>query len=179
MRQIKVTYRAIFRQPTGVLNSMGAIMNGQYPVEVFGHGDKWQARNLDGMGVFAKLSKFASAAHGRQVVEESFLYLDQAWQMWAALPYTARQILEEGVSRDPRIIQPHEITVLGDGKVLWKEPEDYLHIIHAPTLAPGERIPSAACGAKVKADCFISTKANVEPTCKACAEVWRREYKGK
>ncbi len=37
----------------------------------------------------------------------------------------------------------------------------------------------ACCNAELAPKFFISTKANVEPTCKGCAEVWRKEYQGK
>ena len=88
--------------------------------------------------------------------------------MWGTPPGEAQE----------RILTPEEVSVL-DGKLFFKQAEDYTHIIHAQTIPPGARIPPAACGVQVNTKCFISTKANVEPSCKACAEVWEREYRNK
>lgn len=179
MRQIKVTYRAVFAQPIGILNPMNLKLPAPCPVEIFGSGDKWQARELitARRAVYEKLKKFSSAENGKTIVAEAFGEQLRPWQMWGTVP------MEAAMLRDfkpvERLIEPDEIKVLSDGRVLWKEADDYLHIIHAPTLPPGERIPSAACGAKVRADSFINNRANIEPTCKACAEIWRREYQGK
>ncbi len=176
MRQIKVSYRAVFAQPIGVLNPMGLKLPAPCPVEVFGAGEKWRARELltAKRQVYEKLSKFASAEHGKQIVAESFAEQLRPWQMWGTIPAIAGQSTTQ-----ERMLEPDEIHVCGDGKVLIKEADDLLHIIHAPTLEPGAKIPHAACGARVKAESFISTKANVRPTCKACAEVWEQHYKGK
>lgn len=104
-----------------------------------------------------------------KTVEESFQERLEPWQIWGK-PHNELQ---------ERMLFPDEICDLGHGKMGWKDPEDFTHIIHAPTIPEGARIPPAACGAQVNAKCFINTKANVEPTCKACAEVWKREYAGK
>ena len=178
MRTIKVTYRAIFEQPIGPLNSMGVKLPGIFPVEIFGTGEKWQAREIASPNrhVYAKLDKFASLHHGMTVVEQSFERQIEPWQMWGTPPSEEHHGAQIGVER---LLLPDEVCDLGNGKMGWRQAEDYTHIIHAPTIPDGARIPPAACGAKVKADCFISTKANVEPTCKECVKVWRREYKGK
>ncbi len=169
MRQIKVSYRAVFAQPIGILNPMNLKLPAPCPVEVFGSGQTWQARELitSRRAVYEKFKRFSSAQNGMVTVAVAF----------------AEQLRPGTVNGKPtsieRLLEPEEIRILPDGKVLWKEAEDYTHIIHAPTLPPGERIPSAACGRKVPAKAFINCRANVEPTCKGCADVWKREYKGK
>jgi hypothetical protein len=87
--------------------------------------------------------------------------------MWAIL---------EGVER---LVTPYDVVSCGSGKWAALDAEDRTHIIHAQTIPPGARIPPAACGAQVNAKAFISTKANVEPSCRECAEVWKREYRNK
>jgi hypothetical protein len=77
------------------------------------------------------------------------------------------------------VCPPYDVIDLGKGKWAAIDVEDRTHIIHAPSIPPGARVPPAACGASVNAKCFISTKANIEPTCRGCKQVWEREYKGK
>jgi hypothetical protein len=107
-------------------------------------------------------------------VEQAFERRIVPWQLWGTVPGNGTSQLAV-----ERPLEPYEVADLGNGKMALKGPEDYTHIIHAQTVPPGARIPPAACGVQVNAKCFISTKANVEPTCKACAEVWRREYQNR
>lgn len=172
MRAIKVTFRAVFEQPVGKLNPMGAKLPGPQPVEIFGGGDKWQVRSLsNGNATYAKLGKFSTIEWAQTALRDSFERQVQDWQVWGRPP--------EPPSATERMLTPYEVCDLGQGKWGWIQDEDRTHIIHAPTVPPGARVPPAACGASVNAKCFISTKANVEPSCKGCAEVWRREYQGK
>lgn len=176
MRIIKVTYRALFQQPQGVLNPMGLKLPGPFPVELFQTGANWQAQEIASPARHVyKLGKFASLQDAKRTVAEYFESQLEDWQMWSTPPH-------EGPLHPPpveRLILPDEIAQLPNGKIGWKQAEDYTHIIHAPTIPPGARIPPAACGVKVKAECFINTHANVEPSCKACAEVWRKEYQNR
>jgi hypothetical protein len=169
MRAIKVTYRAVFHQPIGALNPMGMKLSGPIAVEIFGSGERWQARELTSGAVFVRLGRFGSAMHAKSEVPTSFERQSEPWQIWGRPPNENQE----------RMLTAAEVVIDAHGKVFFKQAEDYTHIIHAQTIPPGARIPPAACGAQVNAKCFISTKANVEPSCKACAEVWRREYKGK
>jgi hypothetical protein len=171
MRAIKVTYRAIFRQPIGLLNPMKISIPGVFPVEIFGGGERWQAREIASTRrtVYAKLHHFTSPIQGMMEVDQAFKERLEPWQIWGTPPGETQE----------RLMLAGEVCDLGHGKMAWYEDEDRTHIIHAQTIPPGARIPPAACGAKVNAKCFISTKANVEPSCKGCAEVWKREYQGK
>ena len=174
MRAIKVTFRAVFEQPLGSLNPMGVKLPGPMPVELFESGKSWVARSLylDGRrgAIYEKLGRFFSLEHAKREVRDHFARQIQDWQLWASRP-------DDCGVEIPRT--QYEVADLGEGKFGWIQDEDRTHIIHAPTIPPGARIPPAACGAQVNAKCFISTKANVEPSCRECAEVWRREYKGK
>jgi hypothetical protein len=171
VRAIKVTYRAVFQQPIGKLNPMGLKIPGEIPVELFGGPTRWQARPIDRIAnAFTRLGTFGAPSEGQSILEQAFAHRLTEWQMWGTPPS----------EKEERILQPDEV-VIGTApfRVSFKQAEDYTHIIHAQTIPPGARIPPAACGAQVNAKCFISTKANVEPSCRECAEVWRREYKGK
>lgn len=171
VRNIKVTYRAVFRQPIGLLNSLGSQIAGTFPVEVFGAGEKWQAREIATpvRVVYKKLYHFTSPIQGMMEVERNFEERLEPWQVWGKPPNELQE----------RMLLPGEIVDLGSGKMAWRDAEDFTHILHGPLIDPAARVPNAACGAKVNAKCFISTKANVEPTCKGCAEVWTKEYKDK
>jgi hypothetical protein len=171
MRNIRVTYRAVFEQPIGLLNPFGAKLPGTFPVEIVGTGEKWQAREIatPARNVYKKLYHFTNPTQGMNEVESNFQERLEPWQVWGK-PHNELQ---------ERMLLPGEICDLGQGKMGWLDPEDYTHIIHAQSIPEGARIPPAACGAKVNAKCFINTKANVEPTCKGCAEVWRKEYQNK
>ena len=175
MRNIKVTYRAVFEQPIGVLNPMNLKLPGPCPVEVFGAADRWRVREIATVErrVYEKLGAFPSADAAKVVCQEAFQRQTELWQMWGTPP------TEVGPAKTERLIVRAEVQIMTDGRVLWREPEDYTHILHAPTIDPKAKVPPAACGAKVPANRFISTKANLEPTCTECAEVWRVHYKDK
>lgn len=169
MRAIKVTFRAVFRQPIGPLNPMGLKVPGAFPVELFQRGSTWTAREIatPQRNVYENLPKFASLEHARTTLDKCFQERPEPWQAWGKPPNGLTEIL----------LTPYELADLGQGKFGWIQDEDRTHIIHAPTIPPGARIPPAACGARVNVKCFISTKANIEPSCRGCAEVWRKEYK--
>jgi hypothetical protein len=169
MRVIKVVYRGIFREPQGLLNPSGLRMNVEVFVEVFQEKGRWLARGING-NPFTKLGDGVSARFIMLVVQEAFREVVEPWQTWGKPP----------AANEPRMLESHELEVREVGGVdvtYWKEPEDFTHIIHGPSIKPGEKIPRAACGQSVGAKCFISTKANIHPTCLKCAEVWEREYK--
>lgn len=176
MRAIKVTFRAVFRQPIGLLNPMGMKINAEVPVELFGNAERWQARTIpNGTGpsavpsVFTRLGRFSSLEHAKLTVEASFQERLQPWQMWGKGP---NELTEKQLTS-------YEVADLGEGKFGWIQDEDRTHIIHAPLVRPDSKVPNAACGAQVNAKCFISTKANIEPSCRGCKKVWEREYQGK
>lgn len=178
MKQIKVNYRALFAQPIGVLNPSGFKMGGTFAVEIFGSKDNWQARSVGNLAVYKKLAKFASAHNGRQVVEDSFAEKVTPWQIWGTPPMDA--MMRRDFKPVEGLLDPSELQVMSDGSVYWKEPDDYTHILHAPSHDPKIKgMPPAACGQKVHVKAFINNRANVEPTCKACAQVWREHYQEK
>jgi len=172
VRNIRVTFRAVFEQPIGVLNPMGVTLPGAFPVEVYRKGDNWEAREIASAKRrrYEKLRNCPTLEIAQTTVEQSFARCVQTWQIWGTPP---------GPDSQERMLTPYDVCDMGKGEFGWCTDEDRTHIIHAPTIPPGARIPPAACGARVKADCFISTRANVAPTCKACAEVWEKEYREK
>jgi hypothetical protein len=180
MRLIKVTYRNVFTQPIGVLNPMGLKLPGECPVEVFEVGTKWKIREIASPNrrVYEKLGEHVNARMAMERAGLSFASgLLGPWMLWAEVP-------GDGVAslREHRVLLPLEIAVItkdGRERVYFKEAEDYTHIIHAPTLDPKQRVPSAACGASVKADAFINNRANLEPTCTGCAAIWKEHYQEK
>jgi hypothetical protein len=172
MREIKVAYRAVFEQPTGALNPMGLKLPGPFPVELLSCGQCWLAREVASPRrvVYSKLSAFASLAAAKLAMREVFVKQVQDWQLWGTPP---------GVGAVERLLTPYDVADLGNGKFAWLDDEDRTHILHGPLIDPKAKVPNAACGAKVNAKCFISTKANIEPTCRPCAEVWRKEYQNR
>lgn len=176
MRAIKVTFRAVFENPIGALNPMGLKIPGPQPVEIFGQGERWQVRAISSprRQVFEKLGRFSSVEHAKSGLSEVFEKMLEPWQLWGTVAGDGDRSLAV-----ERILTPYDVVSLGNGKWAALDPEDRTHIIHAQTIPPGAKIPPAACGASVNAKCFISTKANIEPSCRGCAEVWRKEYQGK
>lgn len=183
MRVIKVTYRALFEQPQGALNPMGLKMPGDFTVEIFGGGERWYARPLDYImnsttrgPVYKKLNHFTSPIQGMATVEQAFEKRTQPWQLWGVPP--AECVPDAQIGHE-RLLLPEEVCDLGNGKMGFRTAEDYTHILHAPTIPYAAHMPPAACGAKVDAKCFLNNRVNVEPSCTACAEIWRKEYRGK
>lgn len=185
MRAIKVTHRAVFQQPTGPeLNPMGLKLPGTFPVEIFPRGEYWLVREIASpkRQVYERLGKFSSLDAAKFGVREAFKSMIEPWQIWGippvGTPAAMTDLNSNGKSLE-RLLTPYEIADLGNGKWGWIDPEDRTHILHGPLIDPKLKVPNAACGAQVNAKCFISTKANVEPTCKGCAEVWKQEYRDK
>lgn len=180
MRILKVTYCAIFRQPINKLNPAGLKMKAECPVEVYPKSDRWLVRSLPGKVVYEKLTGVPSALQARAQVELCFETMVEEWQMWGTPPLSAWEVKEQKKPA-PRMIDPGEVTILATGVVCWKEPEDFTHIMHT---GPGFNVDGnaktfqACCNEPLPPKYFISTKANVEPTCTTCAEVWKREYQG-
>lgn len=166
MRAIKVTYRAVFQQPIGLLNPMGMKLPGPFPVEIFGQGERWQIREIASprRQVYEKLGRFGSVDHAKSAIKDVFEKMLEPWQLWAVM---------QGVER---LVTPYDVVSCGNGKWAALDAEDRTHILHGPLINPKAKVPNAACGASVNAKCFISTKANVEPSCRECAEVWRKHY---
>ena len=174
MRQIKISFRAVFDQPIGVLNPMGLKLPAPLPVELVGSGTKWEAQSIAGPKPrkFDKLRKFASLTDAKQSVQDAFQTQLEPWQAWATVPWEC----------ELRLLDPSEYSELAgahSGTFMIKTSEDYTHILHGLALEKGKGLPTAACGKQVDAKCFISNRANVEPSCKGCAEVWKREYKNR
>ncbi len=172
MKTIQITFRAVFEQPTGPLNPLGAKMPGAQPVEIFRKGEFWYARELSTpkRNVFVRLGNWSSSDAARQGVENSFVRRLQSWQVWGTPPD----------SPVPCPLTSDQICDLGDGKAGWYQPEDRTHIIDPPNIEGNPRIPPAACGATgLPSKCFVNNRANVRPSCKACAEIWERDYKTK
>jgi hypothetical protein len=149
---------------------------GTFPVELFQRGASWLAREIASprRQGYDKLGKFASLEHAKAEVCRSFEKQVQDWQMWGMTP--GNGVTDLSVEQ---MLTSYDVADLGNGQFGWIQDEDRTHILHGPLIDPTAKIPNAACGARVNAKCFISTKANVEPTCKGCAEVWKREYRGK
>jgi hypothetical protein len=171
LKQIKITYRAVFEQPLGLLNPMCLRIPGNCPVEVFEAGTGWKVREIASprRQVYEKLGALPGIEYARKTVENSFKKQIEPWQMWATPPGSTQE----------RMLLPFEVRWIpkeGRDRAYWLEPEDYTHILHAPTIPAGAKIPPAACGAKIPTNSFISNRANVEPTCSKCAKVWREHY---
>ena len=182
MRILKVTYRSIQEQPCGVLNPSGLKLPGLRPVEVFAKGDKWYLREIETPRRvrYEKLGGFVTAQAAMDATLTNFGAMREAWQMWGTPPQSPMQARDHKPAE--RIIGWHEITLLPNNQIGWKEPEDFTHIMRT---GPGFNVDgnaptfTATCNEQLPGKYFISTKANVKPTCTTCAEVWEKEYQGK
>ena len=178
MRAIKVTYRAVFQQPQSpMLNPMGLKLPGPFPVELFSRGNCWLAREIASPKrvIYERLGTFVSLAAAKFALADAFEKQVADWQLWGTPPHGTKAAMESLNSNGKSVevlLTPYDVANLGDGKFGWLDDEDRTHILHGPLIDPKLKIPNAACGAQVNVKCFISTKANVEPSCKACAEVW-------
>lgn len=179
MRQIKVVWRGIFREPIGALNPLGLKMPVTCKVEVHGSKDKWQARNIDGGKPvpYTRLGSHPGALTMRNAVEAAFRSVVEPWQLWGEIPGDKEHVPEW------RMLQDHEWKEMTDKggyrAIFLLTPEDYTHILHSPNVRPDAKVPNAACGADVPPNAFINNKANVRPTCEKCAEVWEKHYQTK
>lgn len=162
---MKVTYRARFRQPVGVLNPMGVPVPAVVTVEVFEIGRRWRAREIDTRErrVFERLGEhIAGAAAAQAAVEASFAEQIAPWRMHAA--------------EDGRALPPEEVDIAPDGTVTLK-PLTHITDFAAESAAKKERRSvHAPCGKDVSPKVIISVKAGIPPTCPACREVYEREY---
>lgn len=178
MKTIPITFRAIFEQPMGILNPMGAKLPGPQPLEVFRKGEFWWVRELSTgrRQVFERLGKFSGSDSAKQGVENSFAKRLQPWQIWGAPPISESEA--RGFRHTERPLLPDEICDLGDGKAGWFTAEDRTHIIHPPSYPKETRVPPAACGATGlnPQKCFVNNRANVRPSCPACAQIWQEHY---
>jgi hypothetical protein len=176
VRALKVTFRAVFENPIGLLNPMGLKIPGPQPVEIFGQGERWQVREIASprRQVFTKLGRFISAEHAKREVADHFAQQIQAWQIWGTVPGDGEKSLAV-----ERMLTPYDVVSLDGGKWAALDAEDRTHILHGPLIRPDSKVPNAACGAQVNAKAFINNRANIEPSCRGCAEVWRKEYQNK
>jgi hypothetical protein len=175
MRSIRITYRAMFEQPTGALNPLNLKLPGRFPVEIFGNGEQWKAREIASPRrvVYERLSRFTSPDAGKQIVEASFTRKVEDWQMWGTEP-----VEPGGEVKDERIMIPGvDLVDLGGNAWGYYMPADRTHI---STSGPRtDSTATAACGATVSFKIVVSTRANVEPTCPKCAEIYKQRYASK
>jgi hypothetical protein len=95
----------------------------------------------------------------------------EPWQVWGIPP-----IEQETGKPEPRLLLAHEFSDLGDGKIGWYTPDDFTHITRPHDNFHSNQGAIAACGAHVSNKKIVSTKANKEPSCPACAAIYREEY---
>ena len=173
MRLIHVTYRAVFTQ----LKSSLFKMNGPVNVEVIERYNQWVCQSPD-TGVEFQFTKMPSAESAQKECASRFeKMLSDGWWIFGREP----AVKGSKEPRDgPRLLNPEEIQIT-DGKVYFLEANDFTHIFDPanPTRPTGDKDKSAlaACGQWPRIRNFISLKANVEPTCKGCAEVYRSVQK--
>ena len=164
MRQIKVTYRAVFQQ----LKSTAMICRAPVCVEVAETARGWISRSFEtgkdfGFTVQPRADSAMKEAESRFVT-----MLSDEWAIFGKPPEGPPGL---------RLLQPEEFTAK-DGKVYWYDLNDYTHVTskEKPTPATPVAIYPAACGESPAFKQFISTKANIEPSCPGCAEYYRKEY---
>lgn len=162
MKAIRVSYRAVFRQPIGRLNPAGFKMPAEVRIEVFGTGEHWKARNLDTGSIIG--AKAPTPLRAQQSIAECFAEQIAEWQMWAPAGENGAEIE----------VNPDQIIDLDNGRYQIRGPEDLTHIAPAGEYSP--RKMTAACGATIAGKNVISIRANVTPTCQKCAEIYLQEH---
>jgi len=176
VRSIKVTYRAVFEQPIGILNPMGCRLPGPQPVELVKKGPHWVAREIATARrqVYEKFARFFSLQGAQNEVTRHFERCLVPWQIWGIPPITATENRDH-VAQERILVPGVDICDLGDGEWGWFTPEDRTHICR-PGAPTGQGKAQAACTAVVPTKIIISTRAHVEPTCPQCAEIYLKEF---
>lgn len=182
MKTIRVTYRSVFEQPVGPLNPLKLTLPGPFPVEIFGAGEKWQAREIASSRrvVYERLSRFTDPEMGKQVVEAAFTRQVQPWQIWGIVPAPA-QGSPSYQPTERQLIPGVDICDCGNGAWGLYTAEDFTHISHTGPEnhsggTPARTSYRAACGADVVHRKIVSTRANVAPSCPKCAEIYQARY---
>jgi hypothetical protein len=127
--------------------------------------------------VYDRIGKFASLDDAKQRVQMCFKKMVEPWQIWGIPPQSPAEFANTPARE--RMLLPDEICSLGGDVFGWYTAEDQTHIIHAPVMVASVRETTAACGRRLAVKHFISNLANIRPTCKECAEIWEKEYKGR
>jgi hypothetical protein len=172
VRQIKVVYRAVFQQ----LKSVAMICRAPVNVEVAQSGGQWISRSPD-TGVSFHFTECQSAEAAKKEAESRFItMLSDEWAIFGKPPEGPAAL---------RLLEPEEYT-MKDGKVYWLELNDFTHIVDPKReltsigrINDKAKIWPAACGESPSVKQIISLKANIEPSCPKCAEVYRERYAAK
>ena len=153
MKRLKVVYRALFRQPIGALNKLGAKITCPVPVEARPVADAWIAAAPNSTAVFEAIPRAASADSLKASVAEYFEEKLSDWVM--LLPDGTQPVMTSLVIRD--------------GAVFQMEPEDYTHIQNSQRPPSSKNLAYALCGGEFRHVKFASTLENAPPpTCEIC-----------
>jgi len=155
---VRVTFRAQFAGPIGVLNTLGLNLDRCPPttVEVFRRGNKWYARECD----TKRLAEFwqigSSETHGtmKDLIAATFTSQVTPWTMFDTFgnPLDAA-LVEEDPKGDFRKIQA-------------------THIAHQSQMGmPGNQFKTE-CGITANAPQIRSKRGQQPPTCPECRKVW-------
>lgn len=127
MKPIRVTYRAVFRQPIGPLNPMNLKMPVSMTIELYeAPGKRWKARECD-TGKKRPIEPAGESANlqsAQEAVKGLFQECLLPWQMWGdpSMAIPVELIGEPRYKPGLRVIQPEEVEIR-DGKVYFKLPE--------------------------------------------------------
>jgi hypothetical protein len=169
MRVIHVTYRAVFKRLKDTLFRFDGPVN----VEIYQQKDKWMARSPDTLVDFPFTACQSPESMKKECAARFEKQLSDKWWIFGKEP--APKGGSKGMGDNPvRELQPDEIQIK-DGKVYFLETDDYTHIMDPKNPAPRPSPASnpAACGQWPKMKNFISLKANIPPSCRQCAEVYK------
>jgi len=153
VRQIRLAYRAQFRQPTGALNPMGLKLAIPVDVEVFeAKIGQWTLRSPVTNAVFTELPACASATEARRQAAANFTEQIGDWQPFHGC--------------EP--ILPADFVIKDDGKAYLLEAEDFTHIL-APGQAASRKDAPTLCGRTLPHRYFANRDQGPPPTCRICA----------
>lgn len=166
MKAIKVTYRATFEQPIGKLNPGGFKFKCAVDVEVYeSKAGQWSARRPGTTNVFAEIPVSQSSEGAQTAAAACFESRLHGWRMFHG-----------GEPLDPK-----DIKIQPDGRILMYEPDDFTHIGHPDGAGTDKRKARAACGLTFEYSRFASALENAPaPTCTLCAAVLKatRDQRG-
>ncbi len=163
---MKITYRAQFRQPRGVLNPLNVTVRAVVTVELFEGSRCWIAREIDSRDrrVFERLGYHPGIDAAMTAVQNAFAEQLGPWQMYDTEGYP---------------LSPDEITIAPDGTVTRKP---LTHITDFAAEAAERKAGKhrstvhTPCAQNVSPKAIVSVKADIAPTCRTCREVYEREY---
>lgn len=155
---MRVTFRAVFMQPTGVLNPMGLKIPTPITVELYpGPSNSYRAREIDSKHrrSFRHVQRMANLEAAKSAIRASFTEQLTDWTM-------------HDPAKNGAALSPDEVITLPGGTVTRKPPTHYATAMEG--LSKTTR--RAVCGKTVDVTVIVQTR----PTCPQCQIIFDKEH---